>query len=78
MNEREMMNTNYFKSEIETEMINISPSTNNDSNNKFNSLIVKEEPLLRPEKNYERRGNCFFFLYTKNGYPLIIIGPHCK
>jgi hypothetical protein len=77
MTEKEILKeSSSFSQEIMTEMQNVSESKIDSQ--KFNSLIIKEEPLLKPEKYYERRGNCFFFLYTKNGYPLIIIGPHCK
>jgi hypothetical protein len=41
--------------------------------------IQKEKPIEIPtNNNINRKGNCFMFLYNKNGYPLIVIGPHCK
>ena len=77
MTEKEILKeSSSFSQEIMTEMQNVSESKIDSQ--KFNSLIIKEEPLLKPEKYYERRGNCFFFLFDSNGYPKIIIGPHCK
>ena len=79
MNEKEILKDMSLKLDIETEMMDISSSTKaSDSNNKSDSLILKEEPLLKPGINYERQGNCIFLLYNKKGYPLIVIGPHCK
>ena len=77
MTEKEILKeSSSFSQEIMTEMQIVSESKIDSQ--KFNSLIIKEEPLLKPEKYYERRGNCFFFLFNNNGYPLIVIGPHCK
>ena len=78
MSEREILKDQNLISEIETELMNNTEIKNLDSQNKFNSLIIKDQPLLKPDKYYERRGNCFFFVFDTNGYPKIIIGPHCK
>ena len=78
MSEREILKDQNLRSEIETELINNTEIKNIDSQNKFNSLIIMYQPLLKPYKYYEKNGNFFFFLFDSNGYPKIIIGPHCK
>jgi hypothetical protein len=63
-------------------------NNNNNNNENLNEIddfyIEKDFPINEEEENIEkplnnnRQGNTIMFLFTKNLFPLICIGPHCK
>jgi len=75
-------NQNLLSQEEDENNNNINININkNDLNELDDYNIEKENPIeeeddLKPLNN--RKGNTFMFLYTKNLFPLIVIGPHCK
>ena len=62
---------------------NISINNNENSNEIEDFNIEKDFSINEEVENIEkplndRKGNTIMFFYTKNLFPLILIGPHCK
>ena len=70
------------KNLISNENKNISIN-NNENSNEIEDNYIEKDFSINEEENIEkplnnRKGNTIMFLYTKNLFPLILIGPHCK
>ena len=71
------------KNLISNENKNISINNNENSNEIEDFNIEKDFSINEEVENIEkplnnRKGNTIMFFYTKNLFPLILIGPHCK
>ena len=59
-------------------------NNNNENSNEIEDFNIEKDFSINEEvENIEkplndRKGNTIMFFYTKNLFPLILIGPHCK